>query len=132
MYMVILGTLLLLLKVLQIGPTAEWSWFAVLAPFVLAVVWWAWADSSGWTKRREIDKMEEKKRSRRANNLSALGLGPRGQRSDASKRGFRDVQASKIEDKRDAIRRKNKAILSRSTRPAPLDNASQHHLDSKD
>jgi small Trp-rich protein len=131
MYMVILGTLLLLLKVLQLGPTSEWPWYVVLAPFVLAVVWWAWADTSGWTKRRAMDKMDEKKRNRRAGNLSALGLGPRGRRSDSSHRGFRDVQASKIEDKRDAIRRKNKETLARSTRPASLDPARPDEGDSR-
>lgn len=121
MYMIILGTILLVLKVAQVGPTSEWSWFVVLLPFGVALVWWAWADWSGWTKRRAMEKMEDKKRERRASNLSALGLDPRGGRSSSGQRGFRDAQSEKIEDKRAEIRRKNKATLARSTRPGALE-----------
>lgn len=122
MYMVILGTLLLVLKIFDLGPTAGLPWWVVLAPFGLALVWWAWADSSGWTKRREIEKMEDKRRQRRANNLESLGLNARGGRaSGAADRGYRDVQAQKIEEKRDEIRRRNKEVMARSTRPANLD-----------
>ena len=46
MYLLILGIALMLLKYLEIGPVAAWSWLWVLSPFALAVVWWAWADSS--------------------------------------------------------------------------------------
>ena len=130
MYMVILGTLLLLLKLLGVGPTADISWWWVALPFGLAVAWWAWADSSGLTKRREIEKMEEKRRNRRSKNMSALGLGP----TDARGRvrgSYEDKQASKIENKRDAIRRKNRETLSRSTRPSNLDNTRPGSLDSR-
>jgi small Trp-rich protein len=80
MVMVVLGVLLLLLKVTDIGPVAGMPWWAVLLPFGLAVLWWAWADSSGWTKRREMDKMEQKKKDRRAKNLDALGMDTKGRR----------------------------------------------------
>ena len=62
MYLVVLGVLLLVLKLTDLGPVAGMPWWAVLLPFGLAVLWWAWADASGWTKRREMDKMERKKK----------------------------------------------------------------------
>jgi len=80
MYMVVLGVLLLLMKVTDLGPVAGMPWWAVLSPFGLAILWWAWADSTGWTKRREMDKMEQKKKDRRAKNLDALGMDAKGRR----------------------------------------------------
>jgi small Trp-rich protein len=80
MYLVVLGVLLLVMKLAEFGPVAQWSYWVVLAPFAGAVVWWSYADASGWTKRREIDKMEERKRERRRKNLDALGLGEKGRR----------------------------------------------------
>jgi small Trp-rich protein len=77
MYFIILGVLLILLKLAEFGAVAEWSWWIILSPFALAVVWWAWADASGYTKRREMDKLEEKKKERRKKNLAALGQEPR-------------------------------------------------------
>lgn len=73
MYFIGLGLLLIVLKLLEIGPVANWSWLLVLAPFGAAVVWWAWADAAGYTKRREMDKLEEKKKERRRKNMVALG-----------------------------------------------------------
>lgn len=80
MYMVVLGVLLLLMKLTDFGPVAGMPWWAVLLPFGLAVLWWTWADASGWTKRREMDKMEQKKKDRRAKNLDALGMDAKGRR----------------------------------------------------
>ena len=58
MYFLGLGLLLLALKLLYVDPVAAWSWWAVLSPFALAVVWWAWADACGYTKRKEMEKMD--------------------------------------------------------------------------
>ena len=38
--------------------------YVVLSPFALAVLWWWWADASGYTKRVEIEKMEARKQAR--------------------------------------------------------------------
>lgn len=91
MYFVVLGVLLLVMKVAEFGPVAEWSWGWVLAPFGLAMAWWAWADSSGLTKRREMEKIEEKKQQRRIDNLDALGMDAKGRRgrSDSAKHARR-------------------------------------------
>ena len=70
-----LGIVLLALKYLEIGAVAEWSWWVVLAPFGLAVVWWAWADWSGYTKRRAMDRENQRKKARIDKSREALGLG---------------------------------------------------------
>ena len=77
MYFLILGIMLLLLKYLEIGPVAAWTWYTVLAPFGLAVLWWAWADWSGYTKRKAMEKEDAKKAARIARNKEAIGQGPR-------------------------------------------------------
>ena len=70
-----LGVILVLLKLLGIGPVEGWAWWWVLAPFAGAVVWWWWADASGYTKRKEMDRMDERKAARRAKHMEALGHG---------------------------------------------------------
>lgn len=77
MYILLIGILGLLLKYLEIGPVAELSWWWVLSPFALAVVWWSWADSSGYTKRKEIEKMEARKKQRIEKQRVAMGQLPR-------------------------------------------------------
>lgn len=74
MYLLGLGIVLLLMKYLEYGPVAGWSWWIVLAPFALAAVWWAWADFSGYTKRKAMEKMDQKKRDRVDKQREKLGL----------------------------------------------------------
>lgn len=80
MWFVGLGVLLILLKVGDVGFVAGWSWFAVLSPFALAVIWWVWADGSGYTQRKAMDRLEERQRKRRQRTLEALGRDKPGQR----------------------------------------------------
>lgn len=75
MYFLGLGIALLLMKYLEYGPVATWDWWVVLAPFGLAVAWWAWADWSGYTKKKAMEKMDKKASDRRAKNREALGIG---------------------------------------------------------
>lgn len=77
MYALCLGLFLVLLKYLEIGPVAAWSWWWVLAPFAVAALWWAWADSSGLTKRRAMEKMEKRRQDRINRHKTAMGVGPR-------------------------------------------------------
>jgi len=74
MYFLSAGLVLLLLKYLEVGPVAGWSWWLVLSPFVLAVFWWAWADSSGYTRRKQMEKMDQRKADRIEKQRKALGL----------------------------------------------------------
>lgn len=85
MYLVVLGILFLVMKVAEYGPVADWSWLAVLWPFAAAVVWWIWADATGYTKRREMDKMDERVAKRRVENLANLGMDAKGRRGKAKK-----------------------------------------------
>ncbi len=77
MYLLLMGVLGLVLKYLEIGPVASWSWWLVLTPFALAVAWWAWADASGYTKRKEVEKMDERKQKRIDKQRIAMGLSSR-------------------------------------------------------
>jgi small Trp-rich protein len=78
MYFIGLGVLLLLLKMAEFGAVGQWSWVAILWPFGAAVAWWAWADATGYTKRREMDKMDARVAKRREENLAKLGMDARG------------------------------------------------------
>ncbi|WP_374433904.1 TIGR04438 family Trp-rich protein [Inhella sp.] len=73
MWLVIVGVLLILLKFADVSPVAGWSWLWVLSPLVGAAVWWAWADSSGYTQRKAMQRMDEKKEERRQRALEAIG-----------------------------------------------------------
>ena len=75
MYLLGIGIVLILLKYREIGPVAAWSWLWVLAPFGLAVAWWSWADATGYTKRKAMDRMDKRKQERLDKNREALGLG---------------------------------------------------------
>lgn len=74
MAFVVIGCVLLLMKLAEFGFAADWSWLWILSPFGLAVLWWAFADSTGWTQRRAMDKLEERKEERRQRQMDALGL----------------------------------------------------------
>jgi len=69
---------------------AQWNWeftgdlWRFVTPFLLALAWWAWADASGMTRRREMERDAERKAERRRRNISAMGLGP-----DAARGGRR-------------------------------------------
>lgn len=75
MYLLGLGIILVLLKYLEISVVATWPWWWVLAPFALTALWWTWADATGYTKRRAMDKIDKRKQSRIDKNKEALGLG---------------------------------------------------------
>lgn len=77
MFLLLIGILGLALKFLEIGPVASLSWWLVLSPFALAVAWWAWADASGYTKRKEVEKMEDRKQKRIDKQRVAMGLAPK-------------------------------------------------------
>ena len=80
MYFVLLGVLLVALKVTEFGPVGQWSWWVVLIPFACAAAWWSWADASGYSKRRAMEAMQDRKDERRRRNMEALGTEPRRKR----------------------------------------------------
>jgi small Trp-rich protein len=90
MLFLVVGLLVLVLKMADIGPVADWSWWIVLLPFGLAVAWWAVTDALGIPQRRAMRKLEERTAARRQKAISDLGMGPQGQRRRSSGAAPRD------------------------------------------
>ncbi|MBI2768679.1 MAG: TIGR04438 family Trp-rich protein [Burkholderiales bacterium] len=74
MYFLGIGIILLAMKYMEFGPVAAWPWWLVLSPFGLAVAWWAWADASGYTKRKAMEKENDRKQARIDKNRESLGI----------------------------------------------------------
>jgi small Trp-rich protein len=74
MFFLFTGMGLMLLKYFEIGFVAELSWWWVLSPFAMAVAWWAWADTTGYTKRKAMERMDQKKQDRIDRQREALGI----------------------------------------------------------
>ena len=77
MYFLLIGLAGLALKYLEVEPVGAWSWWVVMAPFGLAVAWWAWADSTGYTKKKEMDKMDQRRKERIEKQRVAMGMLPK-------------------------------------------------------
>ena len=73
MYAVGLGVVLMLLKVLDVDPVVNWAWWWVLSPFAVAVAWWTWADASGWTKKKAMQRENARRQTRIDKNREAMG-----------------------------------------------------------
>ena len=114
MWFVVLGVIFIAMKLADVGFVAAWAWWWVLAPFALAVVWWAWSDSMGLTKKREMDKMEARKAERRRKNLENLGLYDPRNKSQKKTVDVRERVAEKVEAKRSRIREHNKDVVRHS------------------
>ena len=74
MYFLGLGLVLLLMKYLEIDPVVAWSWWTVFTPFGLAMAWWAWADWSGYTKKKAMEVEQARVKARHDRNRDAIGL----------------------------------------------------------
>ena len=74
MYFLLLGIVLLVMWYAEIGPVAAWPWYFVFAPFALAVIWWWWADMTGYSKRKVIERENEKKKARIDKSREAMGI----------------------------------------------------------
>lgn len=72
-YLLGLGVVLLLMKWQSFGFVSDWSWWVVLSPFAGAVLWWAWADWSGYTKRKAMEREARRKTNRIQRQREALG-----------------------------------------------------------
>ena len=55
MYLLGLGIILLAMKYLEIGPPAQWSWWAELSTIAVRFSWSTWAEWSGYTKRKAVE-----------------------------------------------------------------------------
>ena len=77
MYFLLIGIVMLIMWYGEIGPVASWSWYVVFAPFGLAVVWWWWADMTGYSKRKAVQRENEKKQARIDKSRAAMGIAKR-------------------------------------------------------
>ena len=86
MLFVVVGVVLILLNLANIGVIGTWNWevfgdlWKFVTPFAFAAAWWVWSDKSGLNKQREMDRMEKKKSDRRKENLASLGMDSRARR----------------------------------------------------
>ncbi|MFT4266175.1 MAG: TIGR04438 family Trp-rich protein [Xenophilus sp.] len=70
------GVLGVVLKLLDVGFAAGLSWWIVLIPFALAAAWWWYADASGYTKRKAMERegaRKQKRIERQRSQLDVLG-----------------------------------------------------------
>jgi small Trp-rich protein len=74
MWFLMLGLLAAALKYFEVGFVAQWDWWIVLIPFALAAAWWAWADWSGYTKRKVVERENARRQDRIDRQRSNLGL----------------------------------------------------------
>ena len=74
MYFLGIGLILLTMKYMEFDPVTAWSWWVVLAPFGLATAWWWWADWSGYTKKKAVQRENEKKQARINKSKESLGI----------------------------------------------------------
>ena len=73
MLFLLLGIVLLTMRLMEFGPVATWSWLVVLAPFAFAMMWWAWADATGYSKRKVMEQEDARKAERIRKNHEAMG-----------------------------------------------------------
>jgi small Trp-rich protein len=111
MFFIVIGVLLIALKLGEIGPVAAWAWWVVLLPFGAAAAWWAFADSSGLTKKREMDKLEDKKVERRRKAMEALGISRTRQDRESAAERARRIAAQRVEGQREQVREHNKQVI---------------------
>ena len=78
MWFVVIGVVMVLMQLLGIGPLASWTWandwVLLLLPFALAVAWWTWCDATGYTRRKAMQRDDERRDARRQKAVDALGL----------------------------------------------------------
>ena len=74
MYFLGIGIVLLAMWYLEIGPVAAWPWYVVLSPFLMAVVWWAYADFSGYSKKKAVERENARKKARIEKSREAMGV----------------------------------------------------------
>jgi small Trp-rich protein len=76
MWLIVVGVIAVALKLAAIGPLAVWPWWVVLAPFGFAVLWWQFADRSGFTQRAAMRRDEERAQKRRKAQIESLSQHP--------------------------------------------------------
>src|SRR6218665_2640558 len=99
MYLLAVSLVLLALKYFEVAPFAAMSWWWMLVPFALTASWWFWSDSSGYTKRKAQEKMDQRRQERLDKHKRALAPEPRKPRWGAAGgrcRGWRSRLACRL------------------------------------
>lgn len=115
---VLIGTLLALLKYFAVAPVAQLSWWWVWSPFLLAALWWSFADSAGLTAKRQMDRLDDRREKRRRQTIEAMGMDYQMLKKAGTATRYNDARtakASKRETLRDEKRRRNEETLARSS-----------------
>ena len=114
MPMVIVGVLLLLAWFLELGPVGTWPWWILPIPFGMAIAWWSFADGSGLTQRRAMQRMDDRKQERRDRSMEALGLGTKRDHRAERDRSRADRA---VRDKPESARERTTAREAKPARP---------------
>ena len=70
MWLFYVGLILLVSKLLYLGPLADLSWWWVVLPFVLALIWWeVFERRLGLDKKKAFDELDQAKKDRIARAL---------------------------------------------------------------
>jgi small Trp-rich protein len=70
MWVLYIAIILLVGKLLDLGPLADLSWWWVALPFVVALLWFELVEKRlGWDKKKAMDEMEQAKKDRIARAL---------------------------------------------------------------
>lgn len=72
MWFLLIGLIAVGLKVAEVSPVAEWSWWIVSLPFAVTVVWWMVSDSTGLTAKREQQRWQDRREKRRRETVETL------------------------------------------------------------
>jgi small Trp-rich protein len=84
MWLLGLSVLLTLLKYFDVSVFARLSWWQVLIPYGLTLLWWWYADASGYTKVQAMAREQRRKDERLERQRSQFGM--LGSRSNRRKR----------------------------------------------
>ena len=71
MWFIVVGVLLVLMKWFEVGPVGQWSWWIVLIPFALALLWFEVVEPFfGLDKRKAHDDLDKIKEERNKKTLA--------------------------------------------------------------
>lgn len=81
MYLLWIGVAFIILKVLEVGPFAELSWWWVVTPLALAYIWFELFERRlGLDKKKAFDEMDKHKQKRIKQALEVSKSGRKGRR----------------------------------------------------
>ena len=72
MYLLLVAVALSLWKWQNIEPVASWSWWIIIGVSAATAVWWQVADSTGYTKRKAMEREDNIKKERNDRHRDAL------------------------------------------------------------